>query len=407
MLAPGLDGGGERNQRVGAPTAEGDGVGEARLTRRQRARLVEGDRADARGLFHRHATLEQDAAPGGGGDGAQHRCGRRDDECARAGGHHERHGAVEGRAEGVAPEDEGEGDGGERHADHGERVGLLEAVDEALRVGLLRLRVLHHRDDAGDGAVGGGLGHAHVERAAAEGCPAEHLVALGFAHGHALAGQRCLVDLAAPAHDHAVERHPVARQHPEHVADGDLLDGYLDPGAVALDARGVRPELHQRADGPTAPPDGDVLEDVREREQEQQHRPLEGRPDGERAEGCQDHQQVDVGRQVAERSQPGAQPKPPAEDVRDGVERPTRGGPVLPLGHQPAHEADEGEGHEDGLPPPLRRVIRPLRRGARACGPVRLGCRAEGECVGVGREHRRSRRGSRLRAPGRAYPVPP
>jgi hypothetical protein len=57
-----------------------------------------------------------------------------------------------------------------------------------------------------------------------------------------------------------------------------------------------------------------VLERVRQREQKQQHRALERRADGERADRRGYHQQVDVDRAVAEGLDAAFHPVPPAED---------------------------------------------------------------------------------------------
>ena len=252
---------------------------------------------------------------------------------------------------------------------------MLEPVDHALRLGLLALCLLDEPDQFRNRRLARRLRHAHVERAAAVDRPAEHLVAGSLRDGHGLAGERGLIDAALARLHRAVEREPVAGFDDEHLADLDVADGHFREGAVTADEGGLGPELHQRLDGLARAAHRVVLEDVREREQKQQHRPLERRADGERAERGEDHQQVDIHLEVAERVEPGPESEPPPEDVRHRVPHPEhRVWRRHPFAHEARHHPDERERGEDGFRTRLGQPrAEPAQRTARQRTVWRLG----------------------------------
>ena len=101
------------------------------------------------------------------------------------------------------------------------------AGDEALGARLLLRGVLHQIEDARDGGVGVGLGHAHGERAGEVDAARYDLFAgLGVARRR-FAGEGGGVHLGVAADHHAIERDALARLH------DDLLAG-LDVGGVDL-----------------------------------------------------------------------------------------------------------------------------------------------------------------------------
>jgi hypothetical protein len=321
---------------------------------RERAGLVEGDGVDARRGLDVFAALEQDALPAPGRDRREDRRWRRDDDRTRRGGDHERHRPVE-RPRELAPEGDRNRDGRDGEREHAEDVRLFETVDEALRRRFLALGLFDHVDEAGDRRLVGPPRDLDFEAPALVYRAAEHLVAGFLRHGDGLAGQGGLVDRPLAGRDDAVERDSVAGADDEHVADGDVVDGDGDFLAVAQDLRFVRAHLDEGLDGPSRATDGVVLERVRQREQEQEHRALERGPDGERAECGDDHQQVDVDRAVAERLDGPLEPVPTAERVRDAVAGPPEEfRSVEPPRRQAGHHAHQRQADERALPSEFR-----------------------------------------------------
>ena len=130
-----------------------DHVGDARLAFGERAGFVEGHDLDRGRAFEMDAAFEQHAAPRRPADRREDGGRRADDERARRSDDHDRHGAVERRLERLVQKQHRDDDQPEREEDHARRVELLGTIEEALRVGLLRLRLLDHAHEFFDGGI--------------------------------------------------------------------------------------------------------------------------------------------------------------------------------------------------------------------------------------------------------------
>src|SRR5690606_13865671 len=124
-----------------------------------------------------------------------------------------------------------------------EGVRLLEPVEDPLRLGLLALRLLDEPDQPRDGALARPLRHADGQRPAAVDRPAEDGVAGPLQHGHTLARERGLVDLALSLDYDAVEREAVAGLEDVDLAGLDRLDGHGHHLVAAAEVRLLGPQL--------------------------------------------------------------------------------------------------------------------------------------------------------------------
>ena len=134
------------------------------LPRRQRARLVEYHGANGGHVLEIGSPLEEDALAGRVGNRREDRCRSRNDERARRCHHEHDHRPVERRAQ-LVPECE------PRHEDHQcnedeDDPGIhgLGPLEKALRARLVRLRRLHHPDNAGERGVVGQAGDLELDR---------------------------------------------------------------------------------------------------------------------------------------------------------------------------------------------------------------------------------------------------
>ena len=221
-------------------SAVGDGAG-----------LVQDDGGEPAGGLQCLAVADEDAELGGlagadhdGGRGGQPQgAGAGDDEDGD-GGADGQHQPVGAGAEGH-PADEGrecgEQDGG--HEPGGDLVG------QPLHRGLGALGVLDQADDLGQGAVGAdGVGADHEGAGAVRG-GSDHLVAGPLVDRDGLAGEHRLVDGGRAVDDGAVDGNVLAGPDADEIADRHLLEGDVDLGAVAHDARGGGGEADQGLDG--------------------------------------------------------------------------------------------------------------------------------------------------------------
>ena len=112
------------------------------------------------------------------------------------------------------PGDEGQ----HRHADDGRHEVARDLVGQALDRGAAALRLGHELDDLRQHGVAPDLLRLDDEAAGLVHGAADHLGADLLGHRHRLAGHHRLVDRAAPLEHGAVDRHLLARAHPQAVA---------------------------------------------------------------------------------------------------------------------------------------------------------------------------------------------
>ncbi len=223
MLAVALERGGHGQHLLRRRAAQRYDVRDLRAPERERARLVERDRLDARHLLEVGAALDQHAVPRRAREGGEDAHRGRDDQRARTADDEQREAAVEPGVERGSEERRDEGDRRRQRHDH-RGVLAREPVDDRLGRGALRLRLLHHVHDLGDGRVGRGGGGAHAQRAALDDGPGEHLVAGALAHGYGLTGHGRLVGRRRALDHHAVDGGALAGADHDDVAHHDLGD---------------------------------------------------------------------------------------------------------------------------------------------------------------------------------------
>ena len=177
-----------------------------------------------------------------------------------------------------------------------------------------------------------------------------------FRDGHRFAGERRLVDGARSFDDHAIERNALARPDNEHIANDEFVDRKQHDDAIAPHKRFVRTQLHQRLDRLARAVDRVGLQHIGEREEEKQHRSLEGRAYDRRSQRRQDHQQINVDCPLPERLQAGLHAKISAREIRAEVKEIVPGHAEL-CGHPPRDHENEGQRHEDNFQPLAGRPI--------------------------------------------------
>ena len=135
--------------------------------------------------------------------------------------------------------------------------------------------------------------------------------------------------MAAPADDGAIQRDLLARPDEHHVADRDVVHGNAQLGGAATDDRFGRRQIHEVANRAACAFHRARLEQLRQREQEDDRRRLRPLAEHDRAGDGDEHQHVDVegerprGEQrAAHRVEPAAQDREPERDggphARDG-----------------------------------------------------------------------------------------
>lgn len=101
------------------------------------------------------------------------------------------------------------------------------SVDKTLRRRLLRLRLFHHPDDAGNGRVARQPGDADRQGTLPVDRPGEDVRARGHVNGQALAGDWRLVDRRLARHHLAIHRDALARPHQDAVARAKRFHRHL------------------------------------------------------------------------------------------------------------------------------------------------------------------------------------
>ena len=211
-----------------------------------RAGLVEHDGVDPAGGLEHLGALDEDAELGapagadqqGGRRGQAEGAGAGDDQHGHGGG--ERRGGAVGRG-GGEPEAEG-GDGqGDDDGDEDRR----HPVGQALHRGLAGLGVGDQPGDLGQRGVGADPGGLDDEPAAGVDGGAGDGVARADLDRHGLAGEQGGVDGRGAVDHDAVGGDLLAGADDEAVADGELVDGDADLGAVAEHGDVLGPELEQ------------------------------------------------------------------------------------------------------------------------------------------------------------------
>jgi hypothetical protein len=224
----------------------------------------------------------------------EHRGGGADRERAGARAHEHRDGAKQGLLRVEPSEQRGRHDRGDRADHHARHVDAREGLRGALRAPLLRLRLLDQPDHARHGGVLGAAVHAHEQAPVAVHRAGEHLVTGRLLHGHALAGDRALVDGTRTRLHATVGGQSLARTHDHQVAQREGLDGHLLLAITRAAARGARREAPERADRLARLAHRVVLERVAEREQEEQQSAVDPSSDPRGADRRHDHQEVHV-----------------------------------------------------------------------------------------------------------------
>ncbi len=203
---------------------------------------------------------------------------------------------------------------------------------------------LDHLDDLGQHGLSADLPRLEAEGARGVQRAARDLDASGLLDRDRLARQHGFIDEGGAVRDHAVDRHPLAGAHHDHVADLDRIDGHVLLDAVAHHAGGLGLQRHQTTDRLTRAPLGPRLDPAPDQDQGDDHR--------RRLE-------IDVGRAFRQplrrkgrhrREGPGRRRAQHDEGVH--VRRPAQqGGHALAVEDDPRHEQHEGRQHEaDDLP---------------------------------------------------------
>ena len=174
------------------------------------------------------AALHEHTPPGCPRNTGEHGARRGDRQRTGAGRHEHRHRSIEARLERLVEHDPGEQQQHDEPQDYRDKD-PLEAVGELLSRRLLRLGLGDQLDDPSQRALGGHAGHEDLERASAIDRPGEHAVlrvdpgglrerslevgVRPLVDGHALAGDRRLIDASLAARDNAVGRDLGVRLH--------------------------------------------------------------------------------------------------------------------------------------------------------------------------------------------------
>ena len=247
----------------------------------------------------------------------------------------------------------------ERDADHGRHEHARHLVHERLDRRPRRLRLADRVHDAGVGGGGADARRPHAKRTGAVDGRAVHGVARLLLHRQALAGEHRLVQGRTAGDDLPVGRQPLARPHHADVADPHVGRRQLQLLAVALEARRLRRELQELAQGPPCALLRARLEPAPDEHQRHDHRrrleperrslaahQQDRRPD-ERGPRAHRDERVHVGRAVAQQAQGAGRETAPAPDDGDGARRECE--PRHPT-HRPRHGDDAEADGEDRVP---------------------------------------------------------
>jgi hypothetical protein len=196
-------------------------------------------------------------------------------------------------------------------------------------------------DQLGQGRFAGQLGRLHFQAAVLVERPGKERVALLLVHRKRLARDRRLVDAARTFADHAIHRNAFTGTHENQVSHHEVVDGNEKRLLPPLAERRFRPELDQRGDGRAAPFHRHLLQRMREREKEEQHRALEGVVDVGGAKRGENHEQVDIDRAAQQRADAVQRAMPAAGQVGSQEK------PGCPLRGQPERRAKPAQQHKE------------------------------------------------------------
>ena len=201
---------------------------------------------------------------------------------------------------------------------------MLGLLEEPLRAGFFGLCLFDELHHAGQRGILGAFGDGKLQAAALVQGACENLASRGFGDRHRFAGEAGLIDVAGALDHHAIHRHMLAGAEKNDVADGEFLDFHEFVPAGALHEGFVGAELQERVDRLLRPLESVALKDIRETEEEQQQRPLERLTDDSRADGGENHEDIDIKHALAQRGNGGTNTLLTTKNVGSGVEEPCR-----------------------------------------------------------------------------------
>ena len=273
MLAGALDAGREAQDLGLGEALRRDDRRHRRLALGQRAGLVDDERVDLLHALQRLGVLDQHAGLGAAPDADHDRHRRGEPE--RAGTGDDQHGDRGDEAVGeprLGPPDRPGGEGEQRDRDHRRHELAGDLVGQPLDRRAAALRLGDQLHDLRQHGVAPDLARLDDERAGLVHGAADDVGADLLGDRHRLARDHRLVDGAAAFDDDAVDRHLLARAHPQAVADLDGVELDLLLGCRRPDAPGrLGREVEQRADGAAGALAGPQLEHLAEQDQHGDH----------------------------------------------------------------------------------------------------------------------------------------
>ena len=256
--------GGEAQQLARVQVLAGQDLPHLRRADRERAGLVEHDRAGLAERLDRPSTLHDHARAGGPRDAADERDRRGEDQRAGRRDHDDRQ-----RPHRVAAQPPcGSGEQKGRRQEES-RI----AVSHPHERSPLRLRLLDQAHKRRVRALGRRSVSPHLERPTRVRGPAQHRHTLRDCDRQRLAAQRAGIDDGLVAEHRPIDRDHLARAHHDDILRQDLLDGHLFQVPIALALRDPRRALQKRGQLPAGPRGGDVLERRAAREHDPHDQP--------------------------------------------------------------------------------------------------------------------------------------
>jgi len=286
---------------------------------RDRARLIEEERAPAGHRLERRAAFHHDPAARRAREARDDRDRRRQEQWTWR-RHHE-DGQPSHRVSRNGP---GETCCRKRDGHEDPRVAVGQADERRFRL----LRIAHHSEDAGVRALFGGARGAHLEGRPGVGRAAAHAVAALASDESGFAGERRLIEHGRFRRDHAINGQDVAVLYQQgvpadHIGGGDRLDRTV-PQAVGNPRRA----LEQRREFAFGPAAGVLLERLARRQHQADDRAREVLAERERADNRQQRYDVDICRPPPDRSDGGDEQRPQGGDP--GEREGSAGGRVPP-----------------------------------------------------------------------------
>jgi len=255
VAALGLGGRGQRQELRFPHALRGQKARHRGLALGQRAGLVEDRGAHVVGALQRLGVLEQDAQARALA-GARHDRHRRR-QAQRAGAGDDQHRDADGQREGGAlPGDQPRGHRDQRDRDHHRHEHGADPVGQPSDGRLGGRGLLDQPHDLGEGGLAAPAQHPHAQKTGQVDGARAHLAAGGNVKGHALAGQRRLVDAGLAGHHLAVHRDALAGPDHYHVAWPDVLDGDAPLPAFPDHVRRSRGEARKFPNGVRGPAAG-------------------------------------------------------------------------------------------------------------------------------------------------------